>query len=76
MLKGHCRTVNTGEQVCSCWLELSCSAAERAVVGRGEEAIDPSVREIRAEKQDDARRKRRKKPYLTSALQRLTERKV
>lgn len=68
--------MNIGEQVCSCWVELSCSAEERAAIEQGEEAMDSSVRETRAEKLDEARRKSRKKPSLTSALQRLKERKV
>lgn len=76
LLKGHYCTVNIGEKVCSCWVERSCSAEGRTVVGHREEAIDSSVRKTRAETPDDARRRAEKKSYLTSALQRLKERKV
>lgn len=56
MLKEHYWTVNVDEQVCSCWVELSCSAKEKPVVAQGKEATDSSIRETRAEKLDDARR--------------------
>lgn len=63
--------MDIGKQVCSCSVELRCSAEERLVVGQGE-----GVRETRIEKLDNALRKSRDEPYLTSGLERLKKRKV
>lgn len=51
--------MDIGKQVCSCSVELRCSAEERLVVGQGE-----GVRETRIEKLDNALRKSRDEPLF------------